>query len=89
MTSVRSRDDVLTLLVHLGYFACDEELNEVVIRNEEIRQELYRAVKCSRHSEMAELGCMTDVRQRFSARGGMVGSQIVLSSINLAISKLI
>lgn len=55
MTSVQSRDDVLTLLVHLGYLACDEESNEVFIPNEEIRHEFYRAVKCSGHSEMTEL----------------------------------
>lgn len=35
MTSFRSRDDVLTLLVHLGYLAFDLEKSEVYIPNQE------------------------------------------------------
>ena len=36
MTTFKSRDDVLTLLVHLGYLAYDEETQEVFIPNLEI-----------------------------------------------------
>jgi hypothetical protein len=50
MTNIRSRDDVLTLLVHLGYLAYDENEKSVYIPNEEIRQEFIRAVKAGRHS---------------------------------------
>ena len=38
MTSMKSRDDVLTLLVHLGYLAYDADRREVYIPNEEIRE---------------------------------------------------
>lgn len=48
-------DDVLTLLVHLGYLAYDAETKTVHIPNEEIRQEFVRAVRNSRHAEVANL----------------------------------
>ena len=52
MTSIGSKDDVLTLLVHLGYLAYDTESKSVRITHEEIRQEFIRAVKNSRHIEL-------------------------------------
>lgn len=45
MTVFRTRDDVLTLLVHLGYLTYDRETSEVFIPNQEIEQEFVRAVK--------------------------------------------
>lgn len=45
MTTFASRDDVLTLLVHLGYLAYDEVAEEVFIPNQEIAQEFMRAIK--------------------------------------------
>ena len=45
MTVFRTRDDVLTLLVHLGYLTYDRETGEVFIPNQEIQQEFMRAVK--------------------------------------------
>lgn len=38
MTTFRTRDDVLTLLVHLGYLAFDGKSSEVYIPNMEIRE---------------------------------------------------
>lgn len=45
MTSLRSRDDVFTLLVHLGYLAYDMAQKEVFIPNEEVREKFIQAVK--------------------------------------------
>jgi len=45
MTTFKTKDDVLTLLVHLGYLAFDEDTGEVFIPNQEISQEFLRAVK--------------------------------------------
>lgn len=39
MTNINSKDDVLTLLVHLGYLAFDDNTQEVYIPNEEIMDE--------------------------------------------------
>ncbi len=52
MTSLKSKDDVLTLLVHLGYLAYDEETSEVFIPNEEVRGEFIRAIKNGKRPEM-------------------------------------
>lgn len=45
MTSFKSKDDILTLLVHLGYLAYDKYKRKVSIPNEEIREEFIRAVR--------------------------------------------
>ena len=55
MTSIKCRDDVLTLLVHLGYLAYDETRGSVSIPNEEIRQEFVRAVKDGKRRELSKL----------------------------------
>ena len=39
MTTFKTKDDVLTLLVHLGYLTFDRKKNEVFIPNQEITQE--------------------------------------------------
>ena len=44
MTTFKSRDDVLTLLVHLGYLAYDEMNDTVRIPNQEITQEFLNVV---------------------------------------------
>lgn len=45
LVTFRDRDDVLTLLIHLGYLTYDEETQKVHIPNQEIRQEFNRAVR--------------------------------------------
>ncbi len=45
ITSFRSADDVITLLIHLGYLAYDHKTKEVFIPNEEVRSVFLRAVK--------------------------------------------
>lgn len=54
MTSFRSKDDVLTLLVHLGYLAYDETTNSVYIPNEEVRGEFIRAIKNGNRPELVK-----------------------------------
>lgn len=55
MTTIRSRDDVLTLLVHLGYLAYDIDKKAVYIPNEEVREEFVRALSTGKHTEIAKL----------------------------------
>lgn len=45
MTTFHTKDDVLTLLVHLGYLTYDERSEHVFIPNREIAQEFLRAIK--------------------------------------------
>ena len=52
MTTFASKDDVLTLLVHLGYLAYDNKRKEVFIPNEEIRAEFVTAIEGSGWQEV-------------------------------------
>ena len=45
MTTFKTKDDVLTLLIHLGYLSFDEMSSEAFIPNQEIAQEFLRSVK--------------------------------------------
>lgn len=54
MTSFRSRDDVLTVLIHLGYLAYDRDRREVYIPNEEVKSAFGDAVQMSNWSQVIE-----------------------------------
>lgn len=45
MVTFESMDDVLTLLVHLGYLTYDKQSKTAFIPNEEIRSEFISAIK--------------------------------------------
>ena len=45
LVTFRNKDDVLTLLIHLGYLAYNEETQTVHIPNEEIRREFARTIR--------------------------------------------
>ena len=49
--TIRSRDDVLTYMIHLGYLGYDQERRQAFVPNEEIRQELQNAVESRRWDE--------------------------------------
>lgn len=51
LVTFRNRDDVLTLLIHLGYLAYDEETGKVRIPNEEVRREFARTVRDVKRDE--------------------------------------
>ena len=55
MTSIASRDDALTLLVHLGYLCYDIGTGRARVPNEEVRRELRNAVEVSRHARVARV----------------------------------
>ena len=50
LTSFKGKDDILTLLVHLGYLAYDSAKNTVRIPNEEIKQEFQRSIHEIKHT---------------------------------------
>lgn len=54
MTTFTAKDDILTLLVHLGYLAYDKENSEVFIPNAEVRAEFARTVKQAGWDAVAE-----------------------------------
>lgn len=49
LTTFRGKDDVLTLLIHLGYLAYDSEKQTARIPNEEIRREFQRSIREVKH----------------------------------------
>lgn len=52
MTSMNSSDEVLSLLIHLGYLGYDEEKESVFIPNEEVKIEFENAVEDTGWSEV-------------------------------------
>ena len=52
MVTFQNKDDVLTLLIHLGYLAYDRTFRTAFIPNEEIRQELILATKRKKWNEL-------------------------------------
>ena len=52
--NIKSKDDVLTYMIHLGYLGYNQKLKTAFVPNEEIRQELTDAVESRRWSEMLE-----------------------------------
>lgn len=71
MTTFHSKDDVLTLLVHLGYLTYHTETQEVSIPNEEVRGEFYNAISCSGWNEvMAAIGASKELLERTWAMDG-------------------
>lgn len=43
--NLKSKDDVLTYLIHLGYLGYDQQKKTAFVPNEEIRQELTNTVR--------------------------------------------
>lgn len=60
MVSFKSKDDVLTLLIHLGYLSYDYRSDTVFIPNEEIAAEFARAVKMSKWNAVSEAIARSD-----------------------------
>lgn len=52
MVSFQNKDDVITLLIHLGYLAYEQNKRVAFVPNEEIRQELLNAIKTRKWDEL-------------------------------------
>ncbi len=60
MVTFKNKDDVLTLLIHLGYLAYDQELKTAFIPNEEIREEFSVALEDDKWDELNEFERQSD-----------------------------
>ena len=60
MVTFRNRDDVMTLLIHMGYLSYDQDAQTAYIPNEEIRSEFADAVEENEWNEMAEFERASD-----------------------------
>lgn len=54
MKTFENRDDVLTLLVHLGYLGFDQQTNCVFIPNAEVREEFIRSIRNCKWNEVIQ-----------------------------------
>ena len=52
IVSMKTKDDVLTYLIHHGYLGYNQERRTAFVPNEEIRQELITAVESKSWNEM-------------------------------------
>ena len=68
-SSFNNKDDVLTVLVHLGYLGYDRRRAEVYIPNEEIRQEFIRTIKNSNRKSLAKAIELSDKLLKSILRG--------------------
>lgn len=71
---IKNRDDVLTYLIHFGYLAYNEENSTAFVPNEEIRQELNKAVKSSHWDQFI------DFQQQ--------SNQLLVATLNLDCNKV-
>ena len=55
MVTIKCADDVLTLLVHLGYLAFDADAMTVRVPNREVHAELVRTMRRSRHPKLRQV----------------------------------
>lgn len=60
MVTFKNKDDVITLLIHLGYIAYDEKNKTAFVPNEEIRSELIDAAEDTQWNELVELQYKSD-----------------------------
>lgn len=60
MTSFKNRDDVLTMLIHLGYLAYDEKAGVVRMPNEEVRAAFANAVQGTGWTPVVQAICQSE-----------------------------
>ena len=81
MHIVRSKNDVLTVLIHLGYLAYDEDKRKCFIPNKEVADEFQNAVEDTAWTRIAKV--LTDSENLLEAT--ISGNeQVVASAIELA-----
>lgn len=90
LVTFQNRDDVLTLLIHLGYLAYDEEKECVHIPNEEIRREFSKTIRNVKRDETLQRvrestaeGAIEQIkRQQYPDAVKDFGGEILLVGIN-------
>lgn len=69
MVTFNSQDDVLTLLVHLGYLTFNSETNEVSIPNYEVSEQFASTIKITDWSEVSKSLIVSDELLNATLRG--------------------
>ncbi|MCD8125631.1 MAG: AAA family ATPase, partial [Lachnospiraceae bacterium] len=89
MTSFKSKDDVLTLLIHLGYLSYDAETKTVVIPNQEVADVFGDAVDGEGWEEIGELIQESDDLLDATLRGDSDAVAEALEKVHTANSSIL
>lgn len=78
MSSFSNKDQIITMLIHLGYLAYDQKESMAYIPNEEIRQELFNAVEDEKWDVAIEMFKESDalVNATLNKQGDLVAKEI-------------
>jgi hypothetical protein len=83
MTSFRNRDDVLTLLIHLGYLAYDKSRN-AYIPNEEVKASFFNAIRNTNWTPVLEAVKASDALLKATIRGDCEAVAKGLDAVHMA-----
>jgi hypothetical protein len=83
MTSIRCRDDVLTLLIHLGYLAYDRS-GDAYIPNEEVKGSFYRAIRETNWTSVLDAIKASDALIKATLRGDCEAVAERLDAVHMA-----
>jgi hypothetical protein len=83
MTDIRCLDDVLTLLIHLGYLAYDRS-GDAYIPNEEVKGSFYRAIRDTNWTPVLEAIKASDALLKATIRGDGEAVAAGLDAVHMA-----
>ena len=87
MTTFQSKDDVFTLLVHLGYLGYDEETSEVYIPNNEVVESFVNSIEDSNWGAVSESlkNSMNLIQATYACDGEQVAEYIEKAHLETSI----
>jgi hypothetical protein len=83
MTSFHNRDDVLTLLIHLGYLAYDRS-RKAYIPNEEVKSSFYRAIRVTNWIPVLEACKASDALLKATINGDCDAVAAGIDAVHMA-----
>jgi hypothetical protein len=83
MTSFHNRDDVLTLLIHLGYLAYDRS-RKAYIPNEEVKSSFYRAIRVTNWIPVLEVCKASDALLKATINGDCDAVAAGIDAVHMA-----
>ncbi len=84
LSSIQSRNDVLNLLIHLGYLGYDQKNSQTYIPNEEIRQEFVRTLREGSRRELVKAIELSDKLLKAVLHGDEVEAGLLIGEAHNA-----
>lgn len=89
MLSFTNKDQIITMLIHLGYLAYNQKEGTAYIPNEEIRQELLNAVDEEKWNEVIEFNKKSDELLKFTIHEDCENVEKIIDSLHDDYSSII